>query len=101
MRSNEIRTPFGVRFPVTSLTGGRRAKSMRVYHRLLSRHAFGVKKRPNSAAPASAERLQQFVSRTAAAFRRNPIDDFIRIHDVAGFAVDTIRCVNLQTQSAI
>src|SRR5207249_6898666 len=80
MRSNEIRTPkgvrgiprtpFGVRFPVTSLTGGRRAKSMRVYHRLLSRHAFGVQKRPNSRAPASASALARVTKFPLAVLRK-------------------------------
>jgi hypothetical protein len=34
---------------------------------------------------------------TATAFRRNPIDDLVRIRDITGFAVDTIGSVNLKT----
>jgi hypothetical protein len=41
--------------------------------------------------------LQEFVSRTATAFGRNPIDDFVGVHDVAGLAMDAVGEVDLQT----
>src|SRR5215203_5043862 len=42
--------------------------------------------------------LHAVVLRPAAALRRHPGDDLIRIHDVARLAVHAVRCVDLQTR---
>src|SRR5688572_30480608 len=44
--------------------------------------------------------LCQIVGWSAAALWRHPVDHFIRIHNVAGFTVHTIRRVNLKTPAA-
>ncbi len=40
--------------------------------------------------------LHSFVVRTAAAFGRDPINDLIRVHYVAGFAVNTVGKIDFQ-----
>ena len=45
--------------------------------------------------PKSEIELHAFVIRPAAAFGRDPVDDLIRIGDVARLAVDTVREVHL------
>src|SRR5688572_4118324 len=43
---------------------------------------------------------KQFVTWTASAFRCNPVDNLVGIHNVAGFAMDTIGRINLQAAFA-
>src|SRR5687767_3162303 len=45
--------------------------------------------------------LHPVVPRAATAFRWNPCDDLVRIHDVAGLAVNTVRRVDLQPRAAV
>src|SRR5262245_52305277 len=45
--------------------------------------------------------LQQIVSGSTTALGCDPIDNLVGIHDVAGFAVNTVGGVNLQTLSSI
>src|SRR5579859_346450 len=45
--------------------------------------------------------LHAFVIRPAAALGRHPIDDLIRIGDVAGFAVHAVRKIDLQSPPAL
>src|SRR5580765_8367436 len=56
------------------------------------RKSFGV---------SSGTRLHAFVARPAATFGWYPIDDLIRVHDVARLAVHAIRGVDLQPASAV
>ena|SRR5437016_3613739 len=44
---------------------------------------------------------QQFVPRTATALRRDPIDDFVRIHDVASLAMDAVGKIDLQAPPSV
>ena len=49
----------------------------------------------------SARNSQQFVAWTAAAFRCDPIDHFVGVHDVARLAVDAVGGIDLQTKSPV
>src|SRR5437867_2086594 len=44
--------------------------------------------------------LEKLVTRSPPTLRRDPVDDFVGIHDVAGFAVDTVGGVDLKPQLA-
>ena len=44
---------------------------------------------------------QQFVAWTAAAFRCDPIDRFVGVHNVARLAVDAVGSIDLQTKSSL
>jgi hypothetical protein len=46
-------------------------------------------------------KLKKIVRRSPAALRRNPVDDFVRVHDVAGLAVDAVGGVDLQSEPAV
>ena len=51
--------------------------------------------------PFCGESLHAFVVWSTATFGRNPVDDLVRIHDVARFAVYAVREVYLQTPASV
>src|SRR5262245_5547150 len=54
--------------------------------------------RPSASSALKRTQLEVIVARAAAAFGRDPRDDLVRIHDVAGLAVDAVREVDLEAQ---
>src|SRR5215208_2751934 len=56
---------------------------------------------PNSPISKFPNRSHSFVAGPAAPLGRHPIDDLIGIHDVAGLAVDAVRCVDLELLRAV